>query len=336
MTHAHDHHDSCTPDLDRDLVVTGARTAGESPGHDRRRLQTPPPPPPPAAPVVEVTPLSLDTEVIARSSQVPVVVLLGSSVDPRTSTLRRELENRAHAARLRWILGVVDADRFPQVVQAFRPAALPSVVVVAGGTGVGTWTTADGEIDCGEWVGEVVAAVAGRLEGLPEDAPVDGGREATVGDSVVTDPRLREAAELVGRGEAEAALVLYDRMLAEYTDPAAVGALRRARAAVAVLARTRDMDRSAVLSAVADARRGRQEEPGTDGTGGTVGSVLRAADVLVLLDRPVEAVELLSGSLAHTADVESIRPRLLEMLYLLDPGHPAVSEARRTLAAAVF
>ena len=277
-----------------------------------------------------MTPLSLETEVIARSSQVPVVVLLGSSVDPRTSTLRRELENRAHAARLRWILGVVDADRFPQVVGAFRPAALPSVVVVAGGTGVGTWTTADGEVDCGEWAGEVVATVAGRLEGLPEDAPVDGGREATVGGSVVTDPRLREAAELVGRGEAEAALALYDRMLAEYTDPAAVGALRRARAAVAVLARTRDMDRSAVLSAVADARRGRQEEPGTDGT------VLRAADVLVLLDRPVEAVELLSGSLVHAADVESIRPRLLEMLHLLDPGHPAVSEARRMLAAAVF
>ncbi|WP_291478275.1 tetratricopeptide repeat protein [Corynebacterium sp.] len=324
MTHAHDHHDSCTPDLDRDLVVTGARPAGESSDHDRGRPQTPPPP---AAPVVEVTPLSLETEVVSRSAQVPVVVLIGSSVDPATSALRRDLEDLATAARLRWVLGVVDADRFPQVVRAFRPEVLPSVVVVAGGTGVGTWTTVDGEVDCGEWVGKVVATVAGRLEGLPEEEPVDGAGEATVGGSVVTDPRLQEAAELVGRGEAEAALALYDRMLAEYADPGAVGTLRRARAAVAVLARTRDMDRSAVLSAVADARRCRQGEPGT---------VLRAADVLVLLDRPVEAVELLSGSLVHAADVESIRPRLLEMLHLLDPGHPAVSEARRKLAAAVF
>ncbi len=335
MEHPHGHdHDSCTPDLDRDLAVTGIRAPRESPESPAR-----PAPGEKAAPsqvvepVVEVTPLSLEPEVIARSSQVPVVVLIGSMVGPGASALRRDLENRATG--LRWILGVVDADRFPQVVRAFRPATLPSVTVVAGGTGVGTWTPADGvEVDCGDWIEQVVATVEGRLDGLPQDAVTGGVDQGTAASSLTADPRLQEAAELVGHGDAEAALVLYDRMLAEYSDPAAASTLHRARTAVAVLARTGNMDRSAVLSAVADARRGPQ------GTQGDADTVLRAADVLVLLDRPSEAVELLSGSLATVQDGDGagdrVRRRLLELLYLLEPDDPVVTLARQRIAAAVF
>lgn len=335
MEHPHGHdHDSCTPDLDRDLAVTGIRVPRESPESPAR-----PAPGEKAAPsqvvepVVEVTPLSLEPEVIARSSQVPVVVLIGSMVGPGASALRRDLENRATG--LRWILGVVDADRFPQVVRAFRPATLPSVTVVAGGTGVGTWIPADGvEVDCGDWIEQVVATVEGRLDGLPQDAVTGGVDQGTAASSLTADPRLQEAAELVGHGDAEAALVLYDRMLAEYSDPAAASTLHRARTAVAVLARTGNMDRSAVLSAVADARRGPQ------GTQGDADTVLRAADVLVLLDRPSEAVELLSGSLATVQDGDGagdrVRRRLLELLYLLEPDDPVVTLARQRIAAAVF
>ncbi len=331
MEHSHGHdHDSCTPDIDRDLVVTGIRSPEETP-HDTATSGEETSPSHVVRPVVEVTPLSLEPEVIARSSQVPVVVLIGSTVDPGTTALRRDLENRATG--LRWILGVLDANRFPQVVRAFRPTMLPSVVVVAGGTGVGTWTTVDGaKVDCGDWVEQVVTTVAGRLGGLPDDAVTDGdgAGAATAGDSVVADPRLQEAAELVGQGDAEAALALYDRMLAEYTAPDAASTLHRARAAVAVLARTRDMDRSAVLSAVADARRRLQ------GGQGDTDTVLRAADVLVLLDKPAEAVDLLSGSLAGTADRDSIRLRLLDMLHLLEPDDPVVMRARQRIATAVF
>lgn len=331
MEHLHGHdHDSCTPDLDRDLAVTGIRSPEENPAQvisDGKAS-----PSRVVEPVIEVTPLSLEPEVIARSSQVPVVVLIGSAVDPGMTALRRDLKNRAASAALRWIFGVVDADRFPQVVRAFRPTTLPSVTVVAGGTGVGAWTPADGaEVDCGDWAEQVVATVSARLEGLPEDAVTDGADQATAGTSFAADPRLQEAAELVGHGDAEAALVLYDRMLAEYPDPAAASTLHRARAAVAVLARTGDMDRSAVLSAVADARRGPR---------GDVDTLLRAADVLVLLDRPAEAVELLSGPLTDVRDGDDergrVRRRLLELLYLLEPGDPVVTLARQRIAAAVF
>ncbi|OLT51930.1 hypothetical protein BJF89_05635 [Corynebacterium sp. CNJ-954] len=335
MEHPHSHdHDSCTPDLDRDLAVTGIRAPGESPESPARPARAEKAAPSQVVePVVEVTPLSLESEVIARSSQVPVVVLIGSMVDPGASALRRDLENRATG--LRWILGVVDADRFPQVAGAFRPATLPSVTVVAGGTGVGTWAPADGaDVDCGDWVEQVVATVEGRLDGLPEDAVTGDVDQGTTVNSLTADPRLQEAAELVGHGDAEAALVLYDRMLAEYSDPAAASTLHRARTAVAVLARTRDMDRSAVLSAVADARRGLQ------GAQGDVDTLLRAADVLVLLDRPSAAVELLSESLVTAQDgdgeADRVGRRLLELLYLLEPDDPVVMLARQRIAATVF
>lgn len=328
MEHSHRHdHDSCTPDLDRDLAVTGIRTPQESPARSAQAEKAAPSRV--VEPVVDVTPLSLEPEVISRSSQVPVVVLIGSMVDPGASALRRDLENRATG--LRWILGVVDADRFPQVVRAFRPTTLPSVTVVAGGTGVGTWTAGDGvEVDCGDWVEQVVATVEGRLDGLPEDAVTGDVDQGTAASSLTADPRLQEAAELVGQGDAEAALVLYDRMLAEYSGPAAASTLHRARAAVAVLARTRDMDRSAVLSAVADARRGPQ------GAQGDADTVLRAADVLVLLDKPAEAVDLLSGALAQTVNRDGIRLRLLDMLHLLEPDDPVVTQARQRIATVMF
>lgn len=328
MEHSHRHdHDSCTPDLDRDLAVTGIRTPQESPARSAQAEKAAPSRV--VEPVVDVTPLSLEPEVISRSSQVPVVVLIGSMVDPGASALRRDLENRATG--LRWILGVVDADRFPQVVRAFRPTTLPSVTVVAGGTGVGTWTAGDGvEVDCGDWVEQVVATVEGRLDGLPEDAVTGDVDQGAAASSLTADPRLQEAAELVGQGDAEAALVLYDRMLAEYSGPAAASTLHRARAAVAVLARTRDMDRSAVLSAVADARRGPQ------GAQGDADTVLRAADVLVLLDKPAEAVDLLSGALAQTVNRDGIRLRLLDMLHLLEPDDPVVTQARQRIATVMF
>jgi putative thioredoxin len=321
------HHESCRPDLARDLAVTGLvpPDAAAQPPSDRRTTE----PARRVAPVVDITPFSLETEVVARSGQVPVVVLIGSPVDPGMSSLRRDLTARAGAAGLRWILAVVDADRFPRVVDRFRPAALPVVTVVADGTGVASWVPADAVgadgVDCGDWVAAVVGRVAPRLTGLPEDTVVASGDEAA---DVTGDPRMAEAARLVGEGRPGEAVAVYDRLLGEGPDPAARQVLSRARAAVAVLDRTRDMDRSAVLSAVADARSGAVAD---------VARLLRAADVLVLLDRPAEAVDLLSAAPAlGQPGAGDLRARVIELCHLLEQDAPAAERARRRIASALF
>jgi putative thioredoxin len=116
-------------------------------------------------------------------------------------------------------------------------------------------------------------------------------------------------------------------MLAENPGPAAAAVLRQARAAVAVLARTKDMDRAAVLAAVADARTGATVE---------VPRLLRAADVLVLLDRPAEAVDLLSAALAAQGGGEDLRARTVELCRLLDRDAPAAQRARGRISSALF
>ncbi|MDN6438289.1 MAG: hypothetical protein L0K27_02345 [Corynebacterium nuruki] len=322
-----EHHESCSPDLSRDLAVTGLvpPDAAAQPPSDRRAAE----PARRVSPVVDITPFSLDAEVIARSRQVPVVVLIGSPVDPGMSTLRRDLVDRAGAAGLRWVLAVVDADHFPQVVDRFRPATLPVVTVVADGTGIASWTPADAVgadgVDCGDWAAAVADRAAPRLTGLPEDTVAASG-DGTV--DVTGDPRMAEAARLVGEGRPGEAVTVYDRMLGEDPDPAARQVLARARAAVAVLDRTRDMDRPAVLAAVADARSGAVTD---------TARLLRAADVLVLLDRPAEAVDLLSAAPAlGQAGAGDLRARVVELCHLLEQDAPAAERARRRIASALF
>lgn len=331
-----EHHETCSPDLTRDLAVTGLvppDAVAQSGDNGKPRTVEPSRN---VSPVVDITPFSLESELIARSRQVPVVVLIASPVDPSASLLRRDLVARAGDAGLRWILGTVDADRFPQVVAEFRPQSLPVVTVVADGTGVAAWTPADavgtGGVDCGDWVTTVVDRVAPRLTGLPADTVVEQGGESGTGESGATDltsdPRMAEAARLVGEGRPGEAVAVYDRMLAADPEPAAKKVLDRARAAVAVLDRTSDMDRPAVLAAVADAR-----------GGATVGTprLLRAADVLVLLDRPAAAVDLLSAALRPgAADLGELRVRVIELCHLLEQDAPAAERARRRIASALF
>lgn len=321
-------HDSCIPDLARDLAVTGAVELRA--GHGAAGT---PAPPRSVSPVVETTPPGLHADVVARSSQVPVVVLLGSPVDPGMSALRRELTGAASSAALRWILAVADVDRFPRLATVFRPVSLPVVTVVADGTGVAAWTpqdaTGDRGVDCLDWVETVVARVAPRLTGLPEDAMVADRDTGPTGPTIgpAADPRLRQAASLVGEGDPEGAVALYDVLLSEYPDPASQRMLRRARAAVRVLVRTKDLDQRTVYTVLA---------------AGTPGDLLRTADVLVLDDRPVEAVGLLvaalSGSAAGrpAAEREQLRARVLDFVLLLEPGTPAAEQARRSLASALF
>lgn len=373
-------HESCSPDPVRDLVVTGlvdpvAHDAVARTGSPRTAAGRPSRT---VSPVIDVTPFTLPTEVIARSEQVPVVVLLGSPVDPGMSALRRSLVGRVSPARLRWILATVDADRFPRVVASFRPRSLPTVTVVAGGTGVASWTPEDAlgdrGVDCPDWVEATVSTVATRLSGLPEDTVVgspsqagDGAGGADTGHD--PDPRLRRAADLVGEGRPEAAVDLYDRMLEDRPGPDERRTLSRARAAVGVLVRTKNLDRAAVFTALAVAEQELRQGPGQGSRRadhGDLSTLLRAADVLVLADRPDDAVDLLSASLTGSpagslsgslsgaeagtgagstsgrpagwsaVELGRLRSRLLDLVLLLDEAAPATVRARTRLASSVF
>src|ERR1700704_5770424 len=95
-----------------------------------------PPPTQGAAPAagapggVEITEANIEAEVLVRSSQLPVVVLLWSPRSESSAQLGQLLSGLADA---KWALATVNVDTVPRVAQMFGVQAIPTVVAIAGG-----------------------------------------------------------------------------------------------------------------------------------------------------------------------------------------------------------
>ena len=283
-------------------------------------------------PVVEVTPQTLEGEVVLRSEQVPVVVLIGAAGAADSLRLRTELEAMAREAQLNWILAWVDADEYPQLARAFGVQALPTVTAVAMGSPIGMFAGEKTRDWLDQWIAQVMEATKGRLKGLPAGTRMAGEGEDPeqetptdfFGNPVPTsDPRLEQAEDLLSEGDFDSALALYDAMLD--SEPANAG-LKRAHANVAFFARAAKIDRSRDPISLADA------------TPGDVALALDAADVTMLVDDPAKALDRLLRLLpvVFGKDREEIRERLLEYLLLFDAADPVALDARRRMASALF
>ncbi|MHA2790169.1 tetratricopeptide repeat protein [Corynebacterium sp. S7] len=308
-------HDSCTPDLQRDLEVTGLKAphSHDHSAHDLTPTQH-------ALPIVQVTALNLEDEVIKRSAKVPVFVLIGSPVQHGMSKLSTQLRTLAESAGLRWILGIINPDLDPVAASHFRPRQLPCVYAVADGASIALFEPGQPGRDIADWVTEILNRIGTQLPGLdPEEIPDQADPTPTHGH----DPRLLQAAEAVDAGEFEHAVSLYDDLLAaQPNDPT----LLRARAAVSVLVRAEHIDRTTdPLARAAVAPK-------------DVDAALDAADVDVILDFPARAVNRLSGLIESASKVERevLRVRLLELMRLLDPNDPVILVARERIASAVL
>lgn len=281
-------------------------------------------------PVVEITPANLEAEVILRSEQVPVVVLIGAAGAADSLRLRSEMEQMARQAGLHWILAWVDAEANPQLARAFGVQALPTVTAVAMGSPIGMFIGEKTREWLDQWIAQVLEATRGRLKGLPAGTRMAGEGadqpEPTdfFGNPVPTDdPRLEQAEALLSEGNFDEALMLYEAML--QSEPANQG-LKRARANVAFFARAAKIDRSSDPIAKADAAP-------TD-----VALALDAADVTMLVDDPAKALDRLLVLLPQVFgdDREKIKTRLLELLALFDTADPVALDARRRMASALY
>ena len=82
---------------------------------------------------VEITEANLEAEVLVRSSQVPVVVLLWSPRSEASAQLGDVLAQLAAADGGKWSLATVNVDAVPRVAQMFGVQAVPTVVALAAG-----------------------------------------------------------------------------------------------------------------------------------------------------------------------------------------------------------
>ncbi len=275
----------------------------------------PPPLTPGASFVIDVDESNFES-VMQLSTRHPVVVELYS---PRANAqaLSDDLIALANAAAGAYLLARVDVDTSGTIAQALGILAGPTVICVIAGQLAplfqGTRSKAEAETVIAQLL-QVAASngLVGRAE------PVAGG----AGETDEADPRFAEADAALDRGDFAAALVEYDKILAQTpNDPEA----KAGRAQVALLARAGGLEPSAVLARAAS-------EPTS------VEAQFAAADLELLSGRPDQAFARLITLVRETvgAERESVRVRLLELFEIVGPADPAVLKARRDLMSALF
>lgn len=257
---------------------------------------------------IQVTEANLEAEVLVRSGEIPVVVLLWTPRSDASVQLGDALGALAQADGGTWSLAMVNVDTTPRVAQMFGVQAVPTVVALAGGQPISSFQGPQPPDQLRQWIDSLISATAGKLSGVPEQPGQ-------------ADPELEQARAYLDDGDFDAALTAYESILAaKPNDAEATGAVRQIR--FLQRATTRPVE----APALADAAPGDAE------------AAFAAADVEILQQNIEAAFDRLIGLITRTAGDErtAARTRLIELFDLFDAADPEVIAARRKLANALY
>ena len=261
---------------------------------------------------VEITEANFEAEVLVRSGEVPVVVLLWSPRSQACLKLLDGLDALATADGGKWSLATVNVDSAPRVGAMFGVEAVPTVVALAGGQPLASFEGPQPPEQLRRWIDSLLSATAGKLAGA--------GAGADEAEQQV-DPALADARDKLDGGDFVAAAAAYQGILDG--DPGhaeAKGALRQ----IAFLQRASTHPPAVVAAA--------------DAAPDDVDAAFAAADVQVLSQDPAGAFDRLIALVKRTAgdDRTRVRTRLIELFELFDPADPDVIAGRRNLANALY
>lgn len=264
----------------------------------------------PAAGVAEVTEANFEDEVLIRSGEVPVVVLLWLPRNDACAQLAETLSALAAEDNGKWSLATVDVEVAPRVAQAFGVEAVPTVVALAAGQPLSSFEGVQPADQLRRWVDSLLAATDGKLRGPAES-----------GESAQTDPELLQARQQLEAGDFDAARASYQAILD--ANPGSVEAKAAIRQ-IDFLTRATAQAPDAV--AVADA------------APGDIDAAFAAADMQILNQDIGAAFERLIALVRKTSGDEraKVRSRLVELFELFDPADPEVIAGRRNLANALY
>jgi putative thioredoxin len=259
---------------------------------------------------VEITEANLEAEVLVRSSQVPVVVLLWSPRSEPSVQLGDALASLAATDAGKWSLATVNVDAVPRVAQMFGVQAVPTVVALGAGQPLSSFQGVQPPEQLRRWIDSLLDATAGKLSG---------GGDAEAPEQV--DPQLAQAREHLDKGDFDAALKAYQAILdANPGHAEAKGAVRQ----ISFLQRATSRAPGAVVAA--------------DAAPDDIEVAFAAADVEILQQNVAAAFDRLIALIKRTAGDErtKVRTRLIELFDLFDPADPEVIAGRRKLANALY
>ena len=268
-------------------------------------------------PFFTVTEANFDQDVVRRSTEVPVIVLIGTARSTQSEQLKTDLQELAAQGNRSFLVAYVDADTTPQVAQAFGVKNLPTVVALGAGQPLTNFEGAQPLDALKQWVDALVQNVGPQLKGLQSDA----GEPQTQEEE--EDPRLQEAEGFLNAGDFDGALKVYNSILE--AEPENVQ-IKQAR------------DTTVLLKRLDPANQTEDPIAAAEGDKGDVDKQMRAADAEVVAGAPEKAFDRLIETMKATTGDEKarVRERLLELFGLFEGNDPRVMEARTKLASALY
>ncbi|GAB3446207.1 tetratricopeptide repeat protein [Streptomonospora sediminis] len=276
---------------------------------------------------IDINEENFQQELLERSMNAPVVLAVLQTRSEQSDQVEKALDRLAIEAGGRWAVGKVDVQASPQIAQAMRVQAVPTVAMVIGGQvvpGPGGPATYD---QLREWLVQIFDGL--RQQGvLPEDyeglgEPQEGGEEqegaGPAGEQTAADVEAQEALQ---RGDFEAAEAVYAKAVeADPKDEEAKLKLAHIR----LVGRVRSLDANARRQAAADNPEDVQAQ-------------IDVADIDLYGGKIEDAFDRLVSTVRRTSgdDRDTARRHLLSLFEVLPPGDPRVAKARRALTSALF
>ncbi|WP_078958818.1 tetratricopeptide repeat protein [Streptomyces sp. NRRL S-4] len=281
----------------------------------------------PASLVIDVDEAGFETDVLQRSTEVPVVIDFWAEWCEPCKQLGPLLERLAAEYNGRFVLAKVDVDANQMLMQQFGIQGIPAVFAVVAGQALPLFQGAAPESQIRQTLDQLIQVGEERfgLTGIVVDADAGAGDEGGAPAEVPAGPhdaQLEAAAQALDANDFTGAVQAYKSVLA--VDPVNTEA-KLGLAQAELLGRVAGMDPQQV-------RKDAAENPAQPV------AQMAAAD----LDLVGGHVEDAFGRLVETVrrnfgdDRDAVRVRLLELFEVIGPDDPRVAAARAALARVLF
>ncbi|MER7706488.1 thioredoxin [Kitasatospora sp. NPDC097605] len=272
--------------------------------------------------VVDVTEDTFETEVVQRSTEVPVVVDFWAEWCGPCKQLSPILERLAEEYAGRIVLAKIDVDANQLIAQQFGIQGIPAVMAVVAGQLVPLFQGAENEANVRKVLDQLILVAEQRFGIVGTGgAPAEGGAEGAA-PRRPEDPALAAAHDALDQGDLGGAIRAYQNVLADQPGNAEA---KVGLAQAQLLQRVEGLDLQAVRAAAA-------ADPKD------VGAQLRAADLDLVGGHVEDAFGRLVTTVGKTfgEDRDAARLRLLELFEVIGPEDPRVTAARQALARVLF
>ncbi|MFE9362527.1 tetratricopeptide repeat protein [Streptomyces sp. NPDC006978] len=281
----------------------------------------------PASLVIDVDEAGFETDVLQRSTEVPVVIDFWAEWCEPCKQLGPLLERLAVEYNGRFVLAKVDVDANQMLMQQFGIQGIPAVFAVVAGQALPLFQGAAPESQIRQTLDQLIQVGEERfgLTGIAVDPDAGAGGEDGAPAEVPAGPydaQLEAAAQALDANDFDGAVRAYRSVLAD--DPANTEA-KLGLAQAELLGRVAGLDPQQVRKDAAES----PAEPAAQ---------MAAAD----LDLVGGHVEDAFGRLVETVrrnfgdDRDAVRVRLLELFEVIGPDDPRVVAARTALARVLF